>query len=275
MLRSQIGDQAASPLNEHVLAEREQEVLVLRLNDPARLNPWSRAMQRQYFDHLKRAEQDPSVRAVVVTGAGRGFCSGADISELEAIAGSAPPDMEGARDRAFPLTVRLPLIAAINGPAAGLGLIEALYCDVRIASSAATFTTAFAQRGLIAEYGIGWLLPRIVGQGRALDLLLSGRLIDAGEALAIGLVERVVDPDDLVPRAVEYARTLAQYSSPRSMAAIKRQVHVEAAMSFGDAFRHAENLMLSGFEWPDLAEGARSYRERRLPHFDALPPSED
>lgn len=143
-----------------VLTERRGPVALLTLNRPAKLNAWSNALEDRYFDLLAEADDDPQVRAVVVTGAGRGFCSGADLDDLRHVADASDDDLMRPRPRDFPLRVRTPLVAAIRGPVAGLGLVEALYCDVRFGDPTARFTTAFARRGLIAEYGISWLLPR-------------------------------------------------------------------------------------------------------------------
>ncbi|HEY5332267.1 MAG TPA: enoyl-CoA hydratase-related protein, partial [Solirubrobacterales bacterium] len=210
-----------------VLAERRGGVFVLTLNRPERLNAWTTPLEDRYFELLDEAEADPDVRAIVVTGAGRGFCAGADMNDLEA---GANRDFSGsgiekrARPRCFPWTIRKPLIAAINGPAVGLGLVEALYCDVRFATPEAKIATIFARRGLVAEYGISWLLPRIVGTGRALDLLLSARTIRGEEAYRIGLVDHLAAAAEVLERAVAYADDIATNCSPTAMATIKRQV---------------------------------------------------
>jgi enoyl-CoA hydratase/carnithine racemase len=262
-------------VSELVLAERRGPVLVLTLNRPERLNSWTDALEERYFDRLDAAEDDPQVRAIAVTGAGRGFCAGADMGELELGAGGA--DVEAAlrnrpRPRAFPLTVRKPLIAAINGAAAGLGLVEALYCDVRFATPEAKLTTAFARRGLVAEYGMSWLLPRLVGYSAALDLLLSGRVVLGEEALRLRLVDRLSEPGRVVDDAVAYAAELATYSSPWSMATIKAQVQADLDRSFADAVAEAEELMIGSFARPDVGEGVLSYQERRAPAFPSLEP---
>jgi enoyl-CoA hydratase/carnithine racemase len=256
-----------------VLAERRGAILVLTLNRPDRLNAWNRDLEARYFELLDEAEADPDLRAVVVTGAGRGFCSGADMDDLQRVAGGdqRTPGTP-ARPRSFPLTVRKPMIAAINGAAAGLGLVEALYCDVRFAAPDAKLTTAFARRGLIAEYGIAWILPRLIGPSRALDLLLSGRVIRAQEAHAIGLVDRTVEPEALLDEAVAYADELARYSSPSSMSIIKAQIQRAMDSDFGTAFAEAEELMMESFRQPDLAEGVASYLEGRPPAFAPLGP---
>ena len=170
------------------------------------------------------------------------------------------------------MTVRKPLIAAINGAAAGLGLVEALYCDLRFCAPGAKLTTAFVRRGLIAEYGISWLLPRLVGPSRALDLLLSGRVVLGEEAFSMGLVDRLVDPDALVDAAVAYAQELAAHCSPASMAIIKRQLRRDLDAGLDAALSDAERLMRESFERPDVVEGVASYVEQRPPAFPSLPP---
>jgi enoyl-CoA hydratase/carnithine racemase len=257
---------------EPVLAERRGAVLLLTLNRPDRLNAWNNELEDRYFALLDEAEADPEVRAIVVTGAGRGFCAGADMDDLQQAGnGEELSVVQRPRPRAFPLTVRKPLIAAINGAAAGLGLVEALYCDIRFATPTAKFTTAFVLRGLIAEYGMSWILPRLVGQANALDLLLSGRVVQGEEALAMGLVNRIVAADRLVDEAVAYAEGLAATSSPRSMAAIKDQVHRHMDTTLEQAIVESDALMLQSFTWPDVQEGVASYLEQRPPAFPPLP----
>ena len=264
----------ASTATDLVLSERRGPVLVLTLNRPDRLNAWTDALEDRYYACLDAAEDDPQVRAIVVTGAGRGFCAGADMDDLErGAAGAAEPELRARpRPRTFPLTVRKPMIAALNGAAAGLGLVEALYCDLRFATPGAKLTTAFARRGLIAEYGISWLLARQVGPSRALDLLLSGRVVQGEEALRLGLVDRVCEPERLLDDAVAYAGELATRSSPWSMATIKAQVHADLDRSFTAAVAAADELMLKSFTRPDVEEGVRSYLEGRAPAFPTLDP---
>ncbi len=257
-----------------VLTERRGAVLLVTLNRPERLNAWTAAMEDAYFDALLAADADPDVRAVVVTGAGRGFCAGADMDDLGRASQATEADLERARPRHLPLTLRTPLVAAVNGPAAGLGMVEALYCDVRFASPEAAFLTAFARRGLVAEYGLAWLLPRLVGHGRASDLLLSGRRVGGEEAARIGLVEHLVPASDLVARTVAYAEELATSCSPWSMATIKSQLAQDAERSFAESVRHADDLMRRSFRGPDLVEGVASFTERRAPVFPPLPSKE-
>ena len=185
---------------------RDSGVAVLTLNRPERMNGWGGGLAAKFYALLDQAEADPDVRAIVVTGAGRAFCVGADMGDLSSIEGAGTgrdTDMSklvGDRHPHFVATLRKPVIAAINGACAGIGLTQALMCDVRFAAAGAKFTTSFARRGLIAEYGISWILPRVVGWGVAMDLLLSGRVFLAEEAAALGLVNYVVAPQELLPR---------------------------------------------------------------------------
>lgn len=253
-----------------VLAERRGGVLLLTLNRPDRLNAWNTELEQRYHDLLAEAEDDPGVRTIVVTGAGRGFCAGADLDDVAAAATGQAPD-QPTRPREFPLSVRKPLIAAINGAAAGLGLVEALYCDIRFATPTAKLTTSFVRRGLIAEYGISWLLPRLVGTGRALDLLLSGRVVLGEEALRIGLVEHLAEPDTLVDAAVAYAADIAAHCSPTALSIVKNQVFRDLEVDLGGALAEADRLLRESFERPDVTEGVTSYVERRTPAFPPLP----
>jgi enoyl-CoA hydratase/carnithine racemase len=256
---------------ETVLAETRGGVLVLTLNRPDRLNAWNDAMEQRYFALLDQAEADPDVRVVVVTGAGRGFCAGADMDDLRIIPGAQEQSLPYREIPCHrPLMMTKPLIAAVNGAAAGLGFVQAMYADVRFATPAAKFTTAFVRRGLIAEYGVAWLLPRLVGHSRASDLLLSARVVLGSEALQMGLVDRVVDPDDLVDAAVAYAQELATYCSPSAMAAIKSQLVSAHQQTFAEAVVEADERMLDSFRHSDMAEGVASYLERRDPAFTGI-----
>ena len=165
-------------MGEVVTRSTAEGVAVLTLNRPDRLNAWTHEMKRVYFDHLEACSADPDVRVIVLTGAGRGFCAGADMDELNSVAGGGleASSAEAAQDprlQTFPLSIPKPIIAAVNGPCAGLGFVHALMCDLRFAAAGAKLTTAFSRRGLIAEHGISWILPRVVGPSHALDLLLS------------------------------------------------------------------------------------------------------
>lgn len=245
-------------------------VAVVTLNRPERLNAVTREMGQRYAEALIRAGADPVVRAVVVTGAGRGFCAGADMDVLQGLSSTG----EGATEvlqRSIPLeaTVPKPVIAAVNGPAAGLGFVRALMCDVRFGSGDAAFTTAFARRGLVAEHGISWVLPRVVGFSRAMDLLLSARTVGAREASRIGLVDHLVD-GDVVAAAVAYAQDLATWCSPTSMGHLKAQVWRDAGDHLQPALDRMTDLMAASFTWPDLQEGVLSWMEKREPVWPPL-----
>ncbi|MEU9115182.1 enoyl-CoA hydratase-related protein [Streptomyces sp. NPDC048483] len=258
---------------ELVLAEHRGPVLVLTFNRPAKLNAWTDELEDRYFTLLDAAEDDPDVRAVVVTGAGRGFCAGADLQRLQAAGHQHVSEADRARRRPrdVPLTLRKPLIGAVGGVAAGLGMVEALYCDLRFGSPSARFTTAFAQRGLIAEYGISWLLPRLVGHSRATDLLLSSRMVDAEEALRIGLLDHLVPTGSVVDAAVAYAADLATRCSPAAMATIKSQLQGDADSTYADSVTRAESVMLQSFRGADFVEGVASHLDKRPPNFPSLP----
>jgi enoyl-CoA hydratase/carnithine racemase len=257
-----------------VLADRDGAgVLTLTFNRPERRNGWAEDMQHAYHARLAEAAADEQVRAVVLTGAGSTFCPGADLSRLGRLGeeGARLPHQPVEPQRRFPK----PLIAAINGACAGVGLVQALFCHIRFAADTARFSTAFARRGLIAEYGIAWTLPRLLGQERALDLLLSGRTFDAAEARELGLVSRVVARDDVLGAAQAYARDLALHCSPRAMAVIARQVREAQDTTFDGAlltsYDEADRFIGSA----DLREGVASFVERRAPRFPPLEPPPD
>ena len=273
-------------MEEVVLCEdAEDGVAVLTLNRPERLNAWTYPMQLALFDLLERCVADERVRVIVVTGAGRGFCPGADMDDLSAL--SAPGETSAVETRqarlddrpiTFATTIAKPVIAAINGACAGLGLAFALTCDIRICAASAKLTTAFSRRGLVAEHGTSWLLPRLVGQARALDLLLSGRVVRGAEAADIGLVNQAVEDDRVLERALEYARDLAANVSPASMATIKRQVYGDLSRPLDEALSDANRLMIESFSGSDFTEGVQSFVERRPPQFaplDARQPAPD
>jgi enoyl-CoA hydratase/carnithine racemase len=246
-------------------------VAILTLNRPEVLNAWTFEMASQYLRRLDQAAADPDVRAVVVTGAGRGFCAGADISVLKDLMSGVQPPPDTIRDDIdIEPAVPKPVIAAINGPCVGLGLARALYCDVRFLTRGTTLSTAFARRGLPAEDGLALLLPRIVGWSRALDLMLSARPIGDEEAAAVGLVNHVVD--DALKAALEYAHDIARECSPASLREIKCQIWSDETGSLREASQRADELLLAAFTRPDLAEGVAAYTEKRPPNFPPLSP---
>ncbi|HUE25775.1 MAG TPA: enoyl-CoA hydratase-related protein [Solirubrobacteraceae bacterium] len=260
-------------MTELVLFDVEDGVALLTLNRPDRLNALTPELQTRYFDLLEECAAREDVRAIVVTGAGRGFCAGADMQSLEQLVagdGERSTSVHDPRPVTFPLGVPKPLIAAINGACAGLGLVHAIMCDLRFAAADAKLTTAFARRGLVAEHGLSWMLPRLVGPARALDLLLSGRVVLGAEAAEQGLVNWAVDGDRVLDEALQYARMLATECSPASMARMKAQVYGDLERTLADSLERANELMLESFSGPDFAEGVRSFVERRPPEFAAL-----
>lgn len=277
-----------------VLVQVQDRVAVLTLNRPEALNAYTPELGAQLKQAVLDANADPAVRVIVITGAGRGFCAGADMKVLQGITSGAggetrsreragetdpqnDPDlaaglgpstrMHYSRRYGYLIQSRKPVIAAINGPAAGLGFVIALYADLRFAAASAKFTTSFAARGLIAEHGISWLLPRLVGQAHALDLLLSARKVDAAEAERIGLVNRTFPDATFMQDVMAYARGMADTVSPRSMAVMKAQVWKSAYQGFDEAVVTADQEMLRSFEAPDFKEGVAHFLEKRAPRF--------
>jgi enoyl-CoA hydratase/carnithine racemase len=262
----------------------ENRIATITLNRPEKLNAWTAVMEQEVREAMKQAEEDEEVRVIILTGAGRGFCAGADISLLTTVAEKgltaasraqalkAEGTNAGARAdfqkkyTYFP-TITKPVIAAINGPVVGLGLVIALYCDLRFASDAATFGTAFAQRGLIAEYGMAWMLPRIVGHANAADLMFSARMIDAEEALRMGLVNHVFPRETFAVRVHEYALHLATKVSPRSLRVMKKQLYDAMFQTLGEAFEVSEQEMLASLQSGDFKEGVAHFLEKRAPVF--------
>lgn len=245
-------------------------VAVFTLNRPDRRNGWNPDMERRYYELLRRADTDPAVRVGVLTGAGTTFCPGVDASRLSAIAGRGI-DLTGRQPPSRVWEFRKPLIAAINGACAGMGLVQALMCDVRFAATGARFATSFARRGLAGEYGVTWLLPRYIGVERAMDLLLSARTFEADEAERLGLVSRVVPVEEVLAAAVAYARDIARHCAPTSTALIKHQVRADLELDYDEAMRRAYRAMAFGTASPDFREGMDSFLARRPPAFAPLP----
>ncbi|MFL5823761.1 MAG: enoyl-CoA hydratase [Solirubrobacteraceae bacterium] len=270
-------------MSEVVLFEVQDDVAVLTFNRPDRLNAWTPELQTRYFDLLDDCAGREDVRVIVLTGAGRGFCAGADMQHLQEAAGegggadgssnggaAASGFARDSRPVTYALGIPKPVIAAINGPCAGIGLVHALMCDLRIAAAGAKFTTAFSRRGLVAEHGLSWMLPRLVGPAKALDLLLSGRVLLGSEAAELGLVNRAVDDGTALDEALAYARMLATECSPTSMALMKQQVYGDYDRTLAESVEEANRLMAESFSRPDFAEGVKSFLERREPQFEPL-----
>ena len=268
--------------------EVDDPVATITLDRPQVLNAWTDRMGAEVRHAVAAAEHDRRVVGIVITGAGRGFCSGADMNTLTAIsegsraaaeipAGLASdPGAPGAGDDlrggeyTYLLSVPKPVVAAINGPVAGMAVPIVLACDVRFMADDAVLTTAFSQRGLIAEWGLSWLLPRLVGTAVALDLLFSSRKVTGAEAAGLGLVNAALPRDQVLAHAQDYVRELARTSSPASMAVMKRQVYQQLHAGLFTAEREARRLMVESFSHADFGEGVRSFIEKRPPRFDRL-----
>lgn len=270
-------------------------IATVTLNRPARLNAWTNRMATEFRWAIGAAAAAADVGAIVVTGAGRGFCPGADTQALEDLlggrpyefptgaadavddpeggpAGSPPERAEGApadfgHPFSFLLGLEKPVVAAVNGAVAGVGFVLMCFCDIRFAAAGAKITTSFARLGLPAEHGVSWLLPRLIGASRAADLLLSSRVILAEEAAGMGLVNRVLPPDEVLPAAREYALALANELSPSSLRMIKSQLYGDLLGGLDAAATRSVEMMLRSFEGPDFAEGVRAWRGKRPPRF--------
>jgi enoyl-CoA hydratase/carnithine racemase len=260
-----------------VVAETCDGVMTITLNRPERGNGWTGAMSRAYLSLLDEAAHSPDVRAIILTGAGKAFCVGGDSDILGGIAGSGeiprqdPSQPAAPSDHLYAIRVGKPIIAAVNGACFGIGMQQALCCDIRFASDEAKFATAFARRGLAAEMGMSWLLPRLVGTGHAMDLLLSARLVRAPEAERMGLVNRVVPHADLMKEARAYAVELAEKCAPSAMRTIKAQAWRDLMSDLFSAYDRAGDLMSATFVGEDFKEGLASWQENRAPAFPPLP----
>lgn len=255
-------------MSDLVLVHVRDTVALVTLNNPDKRNAWSQALEASFFTALDNCESDHAVRAVVVTGAGTTFCPGLDME-----AATRGPHGERPPMSRLP-TLAKPVIAAINGGCAGVGLALALSCDLRFAAESAKLTTSFARRGLPAEHGLAWTLPRVVGTARALDLLLSGRVVVGAEAAELGLVDRVVGRADLLDEATRYAGELASYSSPTAMFAIKQEVYRSWDSTLGESCARAEALRRELRAHPDFHEGVESFFAKRPPAFAPLTASQ-
>ncbi len=270
---------------EHIKYEVSDPVAVISLNRPEALNAITGRMQAELRHALSAAETDDQVVGIVLTGEGRGFSAGADIGGLQATAtgtgGGGGEDLShleakpGNSDMgsdfevtfSYLLSIRKPLIAAVNGACAGLGFVFACLCDMRFVERQAKFTSAFVNRGLIAEHGSSWILPRLLGPAKALDLLWSGRKFTGEEAERLGLADRLCEEGTSKNQASDYIKMLAETAAPQSIKVIKSQIYRHMNMSLGDAMRESNELMAHSLQQDDFKEGVASFVERRPPNF--------
>lgn len=268
-------------VTDYQVAER---IATITLKRPERLNAWTGRMSLEYRTALAEASADESVRVIVVTGAGRGFCAGADSEALAShldrggywagLPEDPPTPGFGVRaefdaDLAYHLGIEKPIIASVNGPAAGLGFALMCYCDVRFAAAGTKLTSAHGRLGLPAEFGLSWMLPRLIGLARAADVLLSSRIFLAEEAFEMGLVSAVVPLDELASHVTAYATALATGVSSASIAVTKRQLYRDLLVAGGPAasIADAETTMSTMMQAPDYREGVASLREKRPPRY--------
>lgn len=272
--------------SEETLYNVADRIATITLHRPDKLNAWTATMEKEVRAAMDEADRDDNVRVIILTGAGRGFCAGADMSLLQTVTREGVGELHkehllsnsrrGDRNNVpldfqkkysyFP-SIQKPVIAAVNGPAVGLGFILCLYCDLRFASDTARFGTAFAKRGLIAEYGLAWLLPRLIGPANALDMLFSARLVDAWEAARMGLVNQVFPAETFLHDVQAYAKELAENVSPRSLRVIKNQVYNAMFQTLAEAFEASEREMIASLECEDFKEGVAHFVEKRAPVF--------
>ena len=266
----------------HTQIDVKDGIATVTLNRPERMNAWTAQMGVELNEHLVRCDEDDAVRAVVVTGAGRAFCAGADLERGgETFAGGGASDAGGAgaparpRRTIQPWEVRKPIIAAINGAAVGVGLTLPLQYDMRVAANDAKLGFLFVRRGVMTELSSTWILPRLVGIARAADLLLSGRIVLGAEAAALGLVNEAVATADVLPRALEIARNIAENCAPVSVALTKRMIweHLGGPPPLEVAKREAKALWALG-RMADAREGVQSFLEKRKPRW-SLSPTKD
>ena len=254
----------------------DEAIAIITLNRPDRLNAILPGMASLYAACLRRAEADPQVRAIVVTGAGRGFCSGADLAVLAEGAQALSGYLEDQDVDSLPtvaLRIEKPVVTAINGPCAGIGFVLAIAADVRFAAPNATLSTSFSRLGLVAEYGVSWLLPRLVGLPAATEILLSGRTLTADEALRLGLVHEVAD--DVVEAAMSWARQAASACAPVSLREIKGQLLRSQTQDMDAAVAESLRLMERSFAWPELGEALQARAQKRPPVFGQVPAASD
>jgi enoyl-CoA hydratase/carnithine racemase len=266
---------------EQITYEASNRVATITLNRPDKLNAWTQKMEQEVTAAIQAASADERVGVIILTGAGKGFCAGADMSLLSAISQEPSPRAEFLTDvnvngdvradfrkkHAWLLSVPKPIIAAINGPAVGLGFIIPLYCDFRFASEKARFSVIFSKRGLVAEYGLAWMLPRVIGLPNAIEMMYTSKIIDAQEALRMNLVSRVLPEENFLGAVQEFARDLATSVSPRSLRIMKRQIYTGLLQNLGEAFDLATEEMKASFGTEDFKEGVAHFLEKRSAAF--------
>lgn len=264
-----------------IVYEKSERVATVTYNRPEKMNAWTTRMFDELRSALDDADGDSNIGAIIITGAGRAYCAGADMGGLSRAAegterigglGRPAPGTENLdpnyRGRfSWMLSIKKPIIGAINGPAVGMGFANTLYCDIRIASDRARMGLIFVRRGLAIEFGSSWMLPRLVGIANAIDLAVTGRLVDAQEALRMGLVSRVVTAEELMPVACELATEIATQCSPLGVAHAKRHVYNHLFTDLATALKEEDESVGVMAESEDFKEGIKAFLEKRAPRF--------
>lgn len=279
---------------EEVLYDVKDRIATVTLNRPDRMNSIDDSMPGNIAKAMVKAANDPGVRCIILTGAGRAFCAGADIGRLQKRSGGVRPpppaddpsiipavtsghgpdlgpQFADVRRYSYFMRIGKPVIAALNGATAGLGMIMALCADMRFATDKMVFTTAFAQRGLIAEHGIAWLLPKLVGPSNAIDLLMSARRVSSQEAKEMGLVNKVFPQETFMQNVRDYARILTDTVSPHSVAVIKAQLWKAMHESYIENLAESDRQLVLNYPFPDYKEGVAHFIEKRAANFPDLP----
>lgn len=257
---------------ENIIIEKEERVAKIILNRPDRLNSFAGKMREEIYESIREMGEDDSVRSIILTGAGRGFCTGADVQYLAQL--NKAKDYEGFRklvnagDKAVRniRSIEKPVIAMVNGPAAGGGLNLALACDIRIASENAVFGQTFIRLGLHPDWSGTYFLPRLVGEAKACELMLTGEVINAEEAFRIGMVNHVVPHDELETVTMKMAMKLATHP-PAVVRLVKQAAHKSLHSDLATMLKHEEDAQMETFKLDDAAEGLNAFLEKREPKF--------
>ena len=271
---------------EQITLEIEDPVAVITLDRPHKLNPITNRMRRELRHAIAEAEHSSQVVGIIITGAGRAFSAGADMEELQVIEATGSIAAAGTTDGfpdatpgdpalggdfqeglAYLMGVRKPIIAAINGPCAGFGFSLTTFCDLRFASNRALIIPAFSSLGLVAEHGTSWILPRLIGPSRTLDLLWTGERLAPDEALRIGLIDRIFEHEELLEKTKAYVRRLAETASPGSLQQMKQMIYRHLMLPLGEAMRDTNHLMDVSVAGPDFKEGINAFLNKRPPQF--------
>ena len=276
---------------EHIEYKVNAPVATITLNRPDRLNAWTGRMSYEVKHALDQAEKNKDVVGIIITGAGRAFCAGADMADLQTLTGDVEGDVhkveidpeiknvspgdadfpEGfRRGFAYISSIKKPVIAAVNGPCAGMAFSISLFCDFRFMGESGLFMSAFSQRGLIAEFGASWMLNRLVGLDRALDILYSSRKISAAESVEMGLATRVYKDEELIPQCEAYIQHLADKCAPLSIQLMKRQAFADLHRSLDEGLNDADELMAMTHKWDEIKEGVRAFTQKRAPNFTRI-----